>query len=1016
MDATRRDQLVQRQLDGLLTSDEMAEFVRLISSDSETADAFVAAAKFDNLLEAHYQEQPAVDWSSPNYAASYSGARGNVSRFSTQLLSAAAAAVLLIGLAGLGWLSRDRSSTAAVHHVVQGRVLIEGVEVRSFADGVRFETLGQGKAVIQLAGGGEVQIEAASSAVFHTAAAQPNIELNYGSAHIVRRVAPVALRIATPAGTVSGQDAEYSVELQSTADSEVTASNSPLLALLTVAVLAGQVEVQEADQMVNLAAGETRAFAPTKKPLFAGRVIEVSHDGKQVTLEGKPPKSGAEPQRRTVRIGDDTELVYFGVPRGGDRPSIGYSATALLKAATPDEAERIDFGDKNPRFIGPVRRVAADGRSFTLEMYRKSDSPLEQTITINDQTRVSYSDVAKEDERPTLGYQAHVWTPAGSQTATEIRFIVKGKGAATNKTDAAGIKPVAVQKSASNSRSPATEMPVERPSGKPATKPNALNMPKSIDPKAKPNAEAVMSTVGTKSESTAKPAVTRQVRRTSRRDAGAPTAEIDRAIDARLKTARLPASPQAGDAEFLRRVSLDITGLIPTYAATATFLASDDANKRTALVEELLAQPAYGRRFAAVWKRAIQPKPAGNGKPQVDKFTPWLAEQFNANRGWDEIVFELLTTDANLAREPQAYFLSVNSENFEPKPNLLTASTTKLFLGVQLGCAECHNHPFAEWKQTQFWNLAAFFGQVHKRSKSDFTLLDEARDPAQRPQITLPDGGTAAGKVVPALFLGGGQPTTTEAIPLRVELARWTTSRDNPYFARAMANRLWAHFFGRGLVEPLDGFQDGFTPSHPEVLDLLTAEFIASDFDIQHLVRLICRTQAYRRTSMPLPENERDTELNSRMSVKVIAPDMLYDSLTIAAGGRLESPQAGKPGKSQQPPEFSIGPREEFINFFTGPAVEARSEEYSLGIPQLLRLMNSTALNTATPIAEALARRDDSLEDRVEALYLAVLSRKPTDDERQTLGDYVKARQGTSQAFSGALWILLNSSEFVLNR
>ncbi len=105
---------------------------------------------------------------------------------------------------------------------------------------------------------------------------------------------------------------------------------------------------------------------------------------------------------------------------------------------------------------------------------------------------------------------------------------------------------------------------------------------------------------------------------------------------------------------------------------------------------------------------------------------------------------------------------------------------------------------------------------------------------------------------------------------------------------------------------------------------------------------------------MPLPENERDTELNSRMSVKVIAPDMLYDSLTIAAGGRLESPQAGKPGKSQQPPEFSIGPREEFINFFTGPAVEARSEEYSLGIPQLLRLMNSTALNTGTPIAEAL--------------------------------------------------------------
>ena len=216
---------------------------------------------------------------------------------------------------------------------------------------------------------------------------------------------------------------------------------------------------------------------------------------------------------------------------------------------------------------------------------------------------------------------------------------------------------------------------------------------------------------------------------------------------------RMPSSSAAP-----RSISPDRFRRLPRPSARSWKVAI--RRKRQTLIDDLLADPAYGRRFGAVWKRLIAPRPASNGKPQVDKVTPWLAEQFNRNRGWNEVVSELLTTEANVAREPQGYFLAVNSESFEPKPNLLAASTARLFLGVQLACAECHNHPFADWKQTEFWNLAAFFSKVHKRSKSDPSWTEEPTDPPRAATITIPEGGEGAGTLVPARFLGGVEPAS----------------------------------------------------------------------------------------------------------------------------------------------------------------------------------------------------------------------------------------------------------------
>jgi hypothetical protein len=270
------------------------------------------------------------------------------------------------------------------------------------------------------------------------------------------------------------------------------------------------------------------------------------------------------------------------------------------------------------------------------------------------------------------------------------------------------------------------------------------------------------------------------------RDALAVAVEIDRLIEIGLEKARVPASPQADDAEFVRRVTLDLTGRIPSLAKAAAFLDSKDPDKRRKLIDELLANRDYGQHFATIWRSLLAPPNAVKGKAAPDKFSPWLADEFNRNRGWHEIVAELLTVEGDIAKKPQTSFLMANSENFRPQPNLLAGSAARFFLGVQLRCAECHNHPFAPWKQTDFWGTAAFFSRLRNTGKKGPPfLLTEALDPNPTPTTdppafkTAPGGaivipisaGKGAGQQVKARFLAGGQPALGDDGPLRPAFA-----------------------------------------------------------------------------------------------------------------------------------------------------------------------------------------------------------------------------------------------------
>jgi hypothetical protein len=266
-------------------------------------------------------------------------------------------------------------------------------------------------------------------------------------------------------------------------------------------------------------------------------------------------------------------------------------------------------------------------------------------------------------------------------------------------------------------------------------------------------------------------------------------------------------------------------------------------------------------------------------------------------------------------------------------------------------------------------------------------------------------------RTVPAKFLQAEQPSLNKSDPYRPVLAKWLTSPANPFFARSMVNRTWAQLLGRGFVNPIDDMHEGNEPSHPELLDALTADFAASGFDLKHLIRSVCNTKAYQRSSKPTAGNEADEELFSRMAVKVLSPEQLFDSLAAVTGSAGEVGRGrDRAVKGQQP-----GARERFVLFFLAGAEQASTTEYEAGIPQALRLMNSRIVGNPAAVRQ-FAPAGAKPAEVVEKLYLATLSRRPTEAEAKKLADYVAKAGSPTEAYGDILWALVNSSEFTMVR
>jgi hypothetical protein len=494
--------------------------------------------------------------------------------------------------------------------------------------------------------------------------------------------------------------------------------------------------------------------------------------------------------------------------------------------------------------------------------------------------------------------------------------------------------------------------------------------------------------------------------------AGAPDPQalanhIDARIDARLKAAHATPAPPADDAEFLRRAYLDITGRIPTPRDVHDFLADADPNKRARLIDDLLDSPRYASHFAAVWRALLLPEAAANIEARVFQpgFEAWLRLKMRENTPYDQTVRELITTPIASDRDapdpvlrdparanPLAFFAVKDA-----KPENLAAATARVFLGVRIECAQCHDHPFGRWERKQFWNLAAFFAGVGRQGDGLFApVSDDGRH-----ELTVPN----TGKTMQAAFLDGKSPA---GVSPRLALAEWVTARDNPFFARAGANRMWGQFFGIGIVDPVDDFNDQNKPSHPELLDDLAAAFASAEFDLKYLIRAVCRTQAYQRTSARTDPTQDDPRLFARMAVRGLTAEQFFDSLALAT--RYHEP-AGRERTAV---------RERFLTEF---APQGKPTEPETSITRALTLMNGSFLNRVTdPRAGATltaACETPGMDNagRVEALYLSTLSRKPSAKERDRMIRYIEEAGAARKAerFSDVFWVLLNSAEFRLN-
>ena len=493
------------------------------------------------------------------------------------------------------------------------------------------------------------------------------------------------------------------------------------------------------------------------------------------------------------------------------------------------------------------------------------------------------------------------------------------------------------------------------------------------------------------------------------KDALALTRLIDRQIAKKLAEAKMESSPRCSDEEFLRRVYLDLTGTIPSAEKTQAFLDDTNSSKRAKLIDELLDSPGFGRHLADIWQAKLLPRESGNRFVLREPFAKWLEDQFNHNLPWNQFVFKLVSASGTVEDNPAVtYFLTNRSVD------KLTDGVCQNFLGIQLACAQCHNHPFADYKQTEYWGMAQFFSKVRpdnprnankggdntKIGVRELTVRSKTKD-------FFPEGA----KTVHAKFLGGAEPKLTANEPYRPILARWMTAPNNPYFARAIVNRTWAMLFATGIVNPIDDMHDGNAASHPELLALLARNFAANGFDLKYLFRAICNSQTYQRSSKPITANEKDDHLFSHMTVKVMSPEQLYDSLVKVTGG-TDRDRPGRKAKAAGK-KGPVNGRDGFVQFFLAGAETSHATEYDAGIPQALRLMNSRV--TGNP---ALIRQFFTPGDRpatvIERLYLTALSRRPTATETARLTSYVARAATPVDAYGDILWAILNSSEFTM--
>lgn len=469
--------------------------------------------------------------------------------------------------------------------------------------------------------------------------------------------------------------------------------------------------------------------------------------------------------------------------------------------------------------------------------------------------------------------------------------------------------------------------------------------------------------------------------------------QIDIRIQERLEREGIAAAEAADDESFLRRAFLDLAGVPPVPSAIEEYLSNDAADKRAKLLSKLVDAPSFANRLADEWTQVLVPDTMSDPTfdTQRESLRRWLAQKFSTNTRYDRIVSDLLIASGDPAEQPTAFYTVL-----EVKPEKLAEKTCRVFLGVALDCAQCHDHPFDKWKQPDFWGVAAYFAQVSADGMTPGQMNTMRIADQTVGEVRLPETETI---VAPKPLLSGLE-TSLAIGSRRQQLAIWVTSKQNEWFAKATVNRTWAMLMGRGIVEPVDDMSSKNIPSHPELLQELADSLRSSGYDLKELILGIVLSDTYARSSKH--PKSKGIELYASMIPKPLTSHQLSASLR----------QMSRQNRN------AMGPDQwDALGRELGP-IRAESSEFVGGALQSLVLQNSKMVETlwdenSSKLLKALHAPHLNHQERIEWMYLSTLCRKPTPREAEFLMKIEASNEeGVPNWESDLLWALINSTEF----